>query len=111
MKKVDNFSKEFQDIARFARVLAHPARLSILNYLAECKSCISGNIADQLPLSRSTVSQHLTELKELGLIHGTIEGLNINYCLNIAILRQYSAMMEHFLGRLLQTEVECNTNS
>ncbi|MGC8804121.1 MAG: ArsR/SmtB family transcription factor [Bacteroidales bacterium] len=111
MKKTELFSADLQNIARFARALAHPARLAILNYLAQCKSCISGNIADHLPLSRSTVSQHLAELKELGLIQGTIEGLNVNYCLNVENVRQYTALMEQFLSRLLQTDIDCDTHN
>ncbi|MEJ5264205.1 MAG: metalloregulator ArsR/SmtB family transcription factor [Bacteroidales bacterium] len=111
MKKTEIFSNDLQDISNFARVLSHPARLSILQYLANCKSCISGDIADQLPLSRSTVSQHLAELKTLGLIQGTIEGLNVNYCLNIQIIRKYAAKMEEFLSQLVQTDINCNTQS
>ena len=107
MKKTESFSAELQEISRFARVLSHPARLSILLYLAECKSCISGNIADQLPLSRSTVSQHLAELKEMGLINGNIEGLTVNYCLNPETVKKHVALMEEFLERLLRAEVDC----
>jgi ArsR family transcriptional regulator len=81
MIKTEVFTPELQELARFSKVLSHPARLAILQYLAETKTCISGDISDQLPLSRSTVSQHLKDLKELGLIRGEIDGLKINYCL------------------------------
>lgn len=81
MNKQQIFDNELQELARLAKAISHPARLAILNYLAETPSCISGDISDHLPLSRSTVSQHLKELKECGLIHGEIDGLKINYCL------------------------------
>ena len=81
MDKREIFDDELQRLAQFAKVISHPARLAILKYLAETKTCISGDISDQLPLSRTTVSQHLKELKNSGLIHGEVEGLKINYCL------------------------------
>ncbi len=81
MIKHDNFDTDLQELARFAKVISHPARLAILKYLAETRTCISGDISDKLPLSRSTVSQHLKELRDMGLIQGDIDGLKINYCL------------------------------
>ncbi len=82
MTKVELFSTELQDLANIFKTLGHPARLSILKYLAETKMCISGDISNELPLSRTTVNQHLKELKNLGLIRGEIEGAKTNYCLN-----------------------------
>ena len=64
MIKKENFEPELQKLAGFARVLSHPARLAILKFLAETRTCISGDISDSIPLSRSTVSQHLKELRE-----------------------------------------------
>jgi len=81
MTKSDIFDSELQELASFAKVISHPARLAILKYLAETKTCISGDISDKLPLSRTTVSQHLKELRDAGLIKGEIDGLKINYCL------------------------------
>jgi len=81
MRKPEVFDNELQELANFAKVISHPARLAILKYLAETKTCISGDISDKLPLSRTTVSQHLKELRDMGLIHGEIDGLKINYCL------------------------------
>ena len=59
MNKAEKFEESLQDLARFAKVMSHPARLAILKYLAETRSCISGDISDFLPLGRTTVSQHL----------------------------------------------------
>ncbi|MBN2597212.1 metalloregulator ArsR/SmtB family transcription factor [Labilibaculum sp.] len=82
MKKLELFGLEQQNIAALAKVLAHPARIAILQFLAATPTCISGDISDFLPLSRTTVSQHLKELKSAGLIQGEVEGLKIKYCLN-----------------------------
>jgi len=91
MIKTENFTEELQKIASIAKALSHPARLMILKYLAEQKVCMSGDITSEIPLSRTTVSQHLKELKNAGLIQGTIEGLKVNYCLKpeaISLVRQ-----------------------
>lgn len=77
------FNKELQRTAVLFKALAHPARLAILQYLAETKTCITGDIAEELPLSRTTVNQHLKELRDAGLIKGTVEGVKTNYCLNV----------------------------
>lgn len=89
MNKSEKFNENLQELARFARVISHPARLAILQYLAETKSCISRDISDYLPLSRTTVSQHLKELRDMGLIHGEIDGLKINYCLCHSVIEEY----------------------
>lgn len=82
MKKLELFEENQQEIASLAKVLSHPARVAILQFLSATPTCISGDISDFLPLSRTTVSQHLKELKSAGLIKGDVEGLKIKYCLN-----------------------------
>jgi DNA-binding transcriptional ArsR family regulator len=109
MIKKEKFDPELQEIARFAKVISHPARLAILKYLAETKTCISGDISDVIPLSRSTVSQHLKELRDIGLIHGEIEGLKINYCLCPSEINRLSQMISGFMGTLSEVEVICKT--
>ncbi|MBC6991977.1 MULTISPECIES: ArsR/SmtB family transcription factor [Hymenobacter] len=86
--KTTAFTEEQQQLARVAKALAHPARVAIIQLLASKRSCISGDIAAELPLSRTTVSQHLQELKSLDLIRGDIDGLTVCYCLNTALLQQ-----------------------
>ncbi len=81
--KTQLFDKELREASVLFKALAHPARLAIIKYLAETKTCMSGNISDVLPLSRTTVNQHLNELKSAGLIKGSVEGTKVNYCLNI----------------------------
>jgi ArsR family transcriptional regulator len=82
------FTEEQQQLARMAKALAHPARVAIIQLLAGKQTCISGDIAAELPLSRTTISQHLQELKALDLIRGEIDGLTVCYCLNTELLRQ-----------------------
>src|SRR5665647_623468 len=108
MNNSQKFDDDLQDLARFARVISHPARLAILQYLAETKTCISGDITDFIPLSRTTVSQHLKELRDLGLIHGEIEGLKINYCLCNTELAKYNAMFADFFKEIGTAEIDCN---
>jgi ArsR family transcriptional regulator len=96
--KLELFHKDLQDEAALFKALSHPARLAILNYLAETRVCMTGDITREVPLSRTTVTQHLSELKETGLIKGEISGVKVNYCLNmekIAELRErFGQMME-----------------
>jgi DNA-binding transcriptional ArsR family regulator len=81
-KKTEDFSVKENKIARYAKALAHPARIAILKLLIRKKSCICGNIVDEIPLSQSTISQHLKELKAAGLIKGSISGVKTCYCIN-----------------------------
>lgn len=80
--KADEFTVKDNKVARYAKALAHPARVAILRLLLKKQACICGDIVGVLPLSQSTVSQHLKELKEAGLIQGNIEGKNICYCID-----------------------------
>ena len=80
--KAEEFSVRDNRIARFAKALAHPARVAIIQLLLKKQSCICGDIVDELPLSQSTVSQHLKELKDAGLIKGDIEGAKTCYCID-----------------------------
>ncbi|MEO8398827.1 MAG: metalloregulator ArsR/SmtB family transcription factor [Ignavibacteriaceae bacterium] len=75
-------------LADVAKALSHPARIKILTILSELNTCICGEIVDLLPLSQATVSQHLKELKRVGLIKGTIEGPRTCYCLNHEVLEK-----------------------
>lgn len=96
--KTAAFTAEQQQLARVAKALAHPARVAIIQFLARQKTCISGNIAAELPLARTTVSQHLQELKALDLIRGEIDGLTVCYCLNTELLRQVQQQFTAFFG-------------
>ena len=82
LTKTEEFTKTQNDLASLAKALGHPARIAILQYLIKSKSCICGDIVDELPLSQSTVSQHLKELKNMGLIKGNIDGPSVCYCID-----------------------------
>ena len=108
MKKLDLFNDKQQELANLAKVLSHPARIAILQYLASCKTCISGDISDHLPLSRTTVSQHLKELKAVGLIKGEVEGLKMRYCLDKLAIKNMGTTFNTFFGTIqAQNEESC----
>ncbi|HNX66272.1 MAG TPA: metalloregulator ArsR/SmtB family transcription factor [Bacteroidales bacterium] len=107
MNKSEKFEKSLQELARFNKVLSHPARLAILKYLADTKACISGDISDFIPLGRTTVSQHLKELRDMGLIKGEIDGLKINYCLNGDKIREYLRLSDNYLKEISSVEIKC----
>lgn len=69
-------------LARFAKAMGHPTRIAILNFLAKQKCCYFGDIHEELPIAKATVSQHLKELKDAGLIQGEIEAPKVKYCIN-----------------------------
>lgn len=81
MKNKDNHIEE-ELIARFAKAMGHPTRIIILEFLAKQETCFFGKIHEELPIAKATVSQHLKELKEAGLIQGEIEGPKVKYCIN-----------------------------
>lgn len=88
LAKTEVFNEQDVRLADVAKAISHPARIQILRILNEVNSCIVGDMVELLPLSQSTVSQHLKELKRVGLIKGEIEGPRICYCLNKAIVSQ-----------------------
>lgn len=107
--KSELFTGEQQKQAILFKALSHPARLAILTFLAETKTCISGDISDKLPLSRTTVNQHLMELKKAGLIKGTISGSKTNYCLNTCEIEKMDQMNRQFFQNLLiEQSNECS---
>jgi DNA-binding transcriptional ArsR family regulator len=82
LTKTEEFTKTQNELAGLAKALGHPARIAIIQFLIRTKSCVCGDIVEELPLSQSTVSQHLKELKKVGLIKGDIEGPSVCYCID-----------------------------
>ncbi len=78
------------------KALAHPARIAIIQQLLKTNACICGDLVDELGLAQATISQHLKELKTAGLIHGTIEGTSVCYCIDAKIWKQYKKELEAF---------------
>lgn len=97
--KTAGFTAEQQQLALLAKALAHPARVAIIQLLATKNTCIAGDIAAELPLSRTTVSQHLQELKALDLIRGDIDGLTVCYCLNTELLLRVREQFSAFFAQ------------
>ena len=98
--KTSLFDTRLTATAEMFNALSHPARLQILEYLAETKTCISGDISEEIPLSRSTVNQHLDELKKVGLIQGHTSGVKVNYCLNPEGINRLKAFITDFLSEV-----------
>ncbi|MEZ4787133.1 MAG: metalloregulator ArsR/SmtB family transcription factor [Flavobacterium haoranii] len=96
--KADFFTKEQNDLALLFKAMSHPARIAIIQYLLHVDSCICGDIVNELPLAQPTVSQHLKELKNAGIIQGNIEGTAICYCLNLETMQK----IHHYFGEISQ---------
>jgi DNA-binding transcriptional ArsR family regulator len=105
--KTAAFSKKEQEMAAFAKALAHPARVAILKVLASRNECVCGQIVEVLPLAQSTVSQHLKELKEAGLIKGTVEGPRSCYCINWTAFEKFKNEFNSLFDTLKSKHIKC----
>ena len=93
-----NYTNEQEQLARFAKAMGHPTRIAILHFLAKRDTCYFGDIHVELPIAKATVSQHLSELKEAGLIQGTIEPPKVKYCINPENWRLARLLFSEFLS-------------
>ena len=100
--KKEEFGKKEQDLANFAKAIAHPARLAILKVLAQKEECICGEIVEVLPLAQSTVSQHLKALLEAGLIQGTVDGPRSCYCINWKMFSKFCDQFTNSFSKLIE---------
>ncbi len=105
--KTAEFSAKDNKVAAYAKALAHPARVAILRLLLKKQSCICGDIVDELPLSQSTVSQHLRELKDAGLIKGDVEGVKVCYCIDEKEWEQAKNHLEALLNTPILKQTCC----
>ena len=105
--KTDHFTDKQNSIAMLAKALGHPARIAILEYLIKVDTCICGDIVNELPLAQPTVSQHLKELKNAGLIKGEIEGNSICYCVEEKALKKIHDYFESFSSKLAIKNSKC----
>jgi DNA-binding transcriptional ArsR family regulator len=94
--KTDLFTKQQNDIAGMAKAIAHPARVAILQYLVKKNACVGGDLVEELGLAQPTTSQHLKELKNAGIIQGTVEGASVCYCINPKVWKQYKDLFNSF---------------
>ncbi|MCT4580353.1 MAG: metalloregulator ArsR/SmtB family transcription factor [Flavobacteriales bacterium] len=82
LTKTNLFTDEQNNIAVLAKAFGHPARVAILQHLLKANACINSDLVNELGLAQATISQHLKELKNLGIIQGTVEGVSMSYCIN-----------------------------
>lgn len=99
LTKTDLFTKSQNEMAALAKALAHPARIAILQFLAKKNACICGDIVEEIGLAQATISQHLKELKNAGLIDGNIEGTAVCYCINPKVWNQFRNQLAAFFGK------------
>lgn len=94
------FTSRQNQLAAMAKALAHPARIAILQYLVKINACVCGDIVNELGLAQATTSQHLKELKKAGIIKGTIEGVNVCYCIDAKVWNGYKQLFNSFFGEV-----------
>jgi predicted transcriptional regulator len=105
--KTQNFTPDQNLVAVYAKALAHPARVAILQYLLKKQTCICGDLVGELPLAQATVSQHLKELKAVGLIKGTVEGTSVCYCINQAKWEEVRDVLLNLFSRPVACQDSC----
>ncbi|MGB6150883.1 MAG: metalloregulator ArsR/SmtB family transcription factor [Pricia sp.] len=100
--KTEIFTSSQNEMAAAAKVLAHPARIAILHYVSKQENCICNDLVDEIGLSQPTISQHLNEIKKIGLLKGTFEGKNLCYCINKEKWAELQALFQDFFGGIAQ---------
>jgi len=99
LAKTEMFTDLQNEIALFAKVFGHPARVAILQHLFKLDSCVCGDLVNEIGLAQPTISQHLKELKHLGLIKGNVEGTSVCYCINSENWTKMKEIMHRFLDQ------------
>ena len=105
--KTEHFTDKQNDIATIAKALGHPARVAIIDFLLKVETCICGDIVNELPLAQPTVSQHLRELKNAGIIKGEIEGNSICYCIDEKVLQKMQNYFAYISNQLEKKKRNC----
>jgi len=106
LTRTEIFSTEQNQLATLLKALAHPARIAILQRILVSNTCICGDLVDELGLAQATISQHLKELKNAGIIQGAIEGVSVCYCIDPVTWKLIKTQMDAFLGAYKQ-EANC----
>lgn len=105
--KSEIFTEEQNRIASIAKVLGHPARIAILQHIIKTDSCICGELVDEIGLAQPTISQHLKELKKIGLIKGSIEGTSVCYCIDKETFGQVREVFNSFMTNCCSDSDAC----
>ena len=107
LTKTELFTKEQNELADIAKVIGHPARLAIIQYLLKVNACIGGEIVEHVPLAQPTISRHLKELKSVGIIQGTIDGTSMSYCINGAKWKEIQTLFNQLFDTYQPSEKGC----
>ena len=107
MAKDSSYTTKEEQLARIAKAMGHPARIAILNFLARRDSCYFGAIHEELPIAKATVSQHLKELKDVGLIQGEFEAPRVKYCICRPNWKMAQVLMNEFLSQGAEQKKGC----
>ncbi|WP_417590390.1 ArsR/SmtB family transcription factor [Owenweeksia hongkongensis] len=99
LAKTEMFTDEQNKVSLFAKVFGHPARIAILQHLFKINSCVCGDLVNEIGLAQPTISQHLKELKNLGLIKGNVEGTSVCYCIDSENWTAMKSVMSQFLDQ------------
>lgn len=102
-----DYSIRQEQLARFAKAMGHPARIAILQFLSKQETCYFGDIHEELPIAKATVSQHLKELKEAGLIQGEVETPKVKYCINRDNWQLAKELFSGFFAQSPRTKTDC----
>jgi len=105
--KTEYFTERQNQLATLAKALGHPARIAILDYLLTVETCICGDIVNELPLAQPTISQHLKELKNAGLIKGNVEGTAICYCIDESALNSLQSYFTNISTKIQNKKANC----
>ena len=98
LTRTDNYTSEQVNLAQLLKVLGHPARIAIVQSIIRTNKCICGDLVTEIGLAQSTISQHLKELKSVGIIQGTIEGTSVCYCINVETWDRLKFSMNELLN-------------
>ncbi|MBT8324467.1 MAG: helix-turn-helix transcriptional regulator [Winogradskyella sp.] len=107
LTKTEMFTDQQNEIASLAKVIGHPARVAILQHLFKINNCVCGDLVTEIGLAQPTISQHLKELKQLGLIKGNIEGTSVCYCIDTANWSKMKTTLSEFLGQNTNIQNDC----
>ena len=97
--KKELFSPQINRTAELAKAIGHPARVAILLHLLNKQACVCGDLVDELPLSQSTISQHLRALKQVGIIKGQIEGVSVCYCIDLEVWKEAKQILSGLFAK------------
>lgn len=107
LSKTEIFTEEQNELAQIAKVLGHPARVAILQHLFKINTCVCGDLVEEIGLAQATISQHLKELKNIGLIKGSVEGTSVCYCIDTENWKHITQKISTFLNQDFLNEGNC----